>query len=112
VFKSPGLWGDDDVTIATPSNTPVEFEEGFAQGMALLQAYPIDELGRLERVIDIAIGVGKHEDKEGSLPAILLQLPSATAAGGLGSRLGDSIWRGFTNQNATEAPPSPAAAST
>jgi hypothetical protein len=74
-----------DVTIVTPSHMPVYGE--FTQGMALLPAYPRDELGGPERVIDIAIGLGRHEDKEDGLPAILLQLPSATAAEGLGTDL-------------------------
>ena len=34
-------------------------------------------------------------------------LPNATGAGGIGSRLGNSIWRGLTNQSAMEAPVSP-----
>ncbi|KAF8488788.1 regulator of Vps4 activity in the MVB pathway-domain-containing protein [Gautieria morchelliformis] len=203
--RSPGLWGDVDVTIAAPSHTPVEFEEGFTHGMALLQAYPIDELGGPERIIDTAIGLDnqrKLADRKGgagfnlgerlrgtvwstlmtratpvepSIPesnnesdstpspewpdsgaedegdatgkpnALLSKLgntvwrgltnqssmdapasplppaelsspishpagtplPNPTDAGGIGSRLGNSIWRGLTNQSAMDAPPSP-----
>lgn len=153
-IKSPGLWDDVDTTLVTTSHTPLELEEAFTQGMALLQSYPIDELGGPERVIDIALGLvsqrkpgerkgntvfGLGERLRGTVWSNLMtkstpiepSIPetdnetdgtpspewpdsgeedegNATEKPGvLLGKLGTTVWRGIMNQSSMEVPPSP-----
>lgn len=153
-IKSSGLWGDVEVTLATPSHTPIEFEEGFTQGMALLRDYPIDELGGPERVIDTAVGMdnqrkvlgktgsagfGFGEKLRGTVWSNLMtrsvppepsipesdnesdgtpspDWPDSAAEdevdipekpNALLGKLGSTVWRGLTNQSSMDVPPSP-----
>ncbi|KIJ34698.1 hypothetical protein M422DRAFT_35025 [Sphaerobolus stellatus SS14] len=50
-----GLWSNIDSPYPSRSNTPVGFDEAFVQGMALLQEYPIKDLGGPQRVLELAV---------------------------------------------------------
>ncbi|KAF8580909.1 hypothetical protein K439DRAFT_1636664 [Ramaria rubella] len=150
--RSPGLWGDVDMAIATPSLT-VDPEEVFIQGMILLQAYPVNELGGTERIIEIAADLQQRnylERKAFRTPGLGEQLrgkvwskfiakavpaeppipesnesegtpspewPDSGAEGeddvtettgsALLGRLGSTVWRGITNQSSMDVPTSP-----
>ncbi|KAF8522218.1 regulator of Vps4 activity in the MVB pathway-domain-containing protein [Hysterangium stoloniferum] len=96
----PGLWSDVDATVQSRSTTPIEFEEGFIQGMSFLQKYPVEELGGSERIIEIAREIQSRRSTEAS----------SITRGGLGDRIRGTVWSGLLNRGGlvqSQVPESP-----
>ena len=88
--RSPGLWTDET---SLPPPSPVrawELNDAFVEGMALLQIYSIEAAGGVESVLQTAAELAQRREQ-------LLRTPAVINAS-LGSRLRDTVWKGFTNQ--------------
>lgn len=152
--RSPSLWDDDGSGLSRSPLRAWELGDAFMEGMTLLQRYPIEEAGGVERLIQVAedfqtqrtndlnamqaaastIGEKlrntlwsglvaqapstepegspedsdeEEEDRDGSSGEVTDSTQSGQTASTWASRLGTSVWRGFTNQSAMDAPPSP-----
>ncbi|KAJ4495657.1 regulator of Vps4 activity in the MVB pathway-domain-containing protein [Lentinula lateritia] len=99
--KSPSLWTDEAAGVPPPSPLrPWELSDAFLQGMALLQHYPIQVAGGIDSVLQTASELRHRREDEAKLAAIN---PLT-----FGDRLRLSVWKGFTNQQASpERSPSP-----
>ncbi|THH18480.1 hypothetical protein EW146_g2513 [Bondarzewia mesenterica] len=89
--RSPGLWNDENSS--TPPPSPVrawELNDAFVEGMALLQLYSIEAAGGVESILQTAAELAHRREEMTKAPAV-----TNTS---LGSRLRDTMWRGFTNQ--------------
>ena len=60
--------------------------------MSLLQMYPLESAGGIDSILQTAVELRKRREGESR---------TANANNTLGSRLRDTIWRGFTNQSAS-----------
>ncbi|KAJ3916268.1 regulator of Vps4 activity in the MVB pathway-domain-containing protein [Lentinula edodes] len=100
-LKSPSLWTDEAAGVPPPSPLrPWELSDAFLQGMALLQHYPIQVAGGIDSVLQTASELRHRREDEAKLAAIN---PLT-----FGDRLRLSVWKGFTNQQASpERSPSP-----
>ncbi|KAI0062331.1 hypothetical protein BV25DRAFT_672799 [Artomyces pyxidatus] len=97
--RSPGLWGDDASTIGPPSPVRAwELNDAFIEGMALLQMYPLESAGGVDSILQTAAELAHRREEE----AKLQKVNNTT----LGSRLRDTMWRGFTNQIPSPSHPS------
>lgn len=76
-----------------------ELSDAFLEGMSLLQLYPVEAAGGIDRVLQTAADLSLRRQAE-------TRVPQANNAS-LTARLRDTVWRGFTNQ-VTSAPNSPA----
>ncbi|KAF7295030.1 DUF292-domain-containing protein [Mycena indigotica] len=97
--RSPSLWGDESNTIPPPSPLRAwEFGDAFMEGMTLLQQYPLEAAGGVDRLLQTAsdLAYRRMEESKNATPANV----------SLGERLRTTMWRGFTNQLSPE-PPSP-----
>lgn len=65
--------------------------------MSLLQMYPLETAGGIDSVLQTAVELRRRREEESK---------AVKTSGVLGSRLRDTIWRGFTNQG-TSSPASP-----
>ena len=65
--------------------------------MSLLQMYPLETAGGIDSVLQTGVELRRRREEESK---------AAKTSGVLGSRLRDTIWRGFTNQ-ATSSPSPP-----
>ncbi|KAI0306632.1 regulator of Vps4 activity in the MVB pathway-domain-containing protein [Multifurca ochricompacta] len=93
---SPSLWTEENLLLGPPS--PLlewELNDAFIEGMSLLQKYPLESAGGVDSILQTAVELRRRRDEESQ---------AAKANTTLGSRLRDTIWRGFTNQGAS--PPS------
>lgn len=89
--KSPGLWAEEHATIRPSSPLrPWELSDAFLEGIALLQSYPIDAAGGIDRVLQTAHDLTQRRIEENR------SLKSDTV--GLGARIKATMWKGFTNQ--------------
>jgi hypothetical protein len=89
--RSPGLWNDDS---SVPPPSPIrawELGDAFAEGMSLLQQYPIEAAGGVESILQTAADLARRREDEAKS-----RITSLNAT--LGARLRDTVWRGFTNQ--------------
>lgn len=87
----PGLWGDENDAVPPPPLPRAwEFEDVFRDGVSLLQNYPIEAAGGIERILQTAAELSKRRIEE--MKAVKSE--SLT----LGERLRVSMWKGFTNQ--------------
>lgn len=68
---------------------PWELGNAFMEGMTLLQNYPIEQVGGMERVLQIAGDILSQRDQ--------INKPAQTVNSGYGAILRDTLWRGFTN---------------
>ncbi|KAJ4488065.1 regulator of Vps4 activity in the MVB pathway-domain-containing protein [Lentinula aciculospora] len=99
--KSPSLWSDDAARVPPPSPLrPWELSDAFVQGVALLQHYPIQAAGGIDSVLQTASELRHRREDEAKL--------ATTNQLSFGDRLRLSVWKGFTNQQASlERSPSP-----
>lgn len=89
--KSPGLWAEEHATIRPSSPLrPWELSDAFLEGIALLQSYPIDAAGGIDRVLQTAHDLAQRRIEENRL----LKSDNVT----LGARIKATMWKGFTNQ--------------
>ncbi|KAH7923526.1 hypothetical protein BV22DRAFT_1196659 [Leucogyrophana mollusca] len=89
--KSPGLWVEEHAALTPPSPLrPWELSDAFLQGMTLLQSYPIEAAGGIDRVLQTASDLAQKriEDSKAQKNENL----------SLGARLKVTMWKGFTNQ--------------
>ncbi|KAH7889329.1 regulator of Vps4 activity in the MVB pathway-domain-containing protein [Phlebopus sp. FC_14] len=90
--KYPGPWAWESTVLSPPSPLrPWELNDAFTEGMSLLQWYPIEAAGGIDRVLQTAsditrkrMGQIKHQKTENLT---------------LGARLKATMWKGFTNQD-------------
>lgn len=89
--KSPGLWAEEHATIRPSSPLrPWELSDAFLEGIALLQSYPIDAAGGIDRVLQTAHDLAQRRIEENRL----WKSDNVT----LGARIKATMWKGFTNQ--------------
>lgn len=89
--KSPGLWAEEHATIRPSSPLrPWELNDAFLEGIALLQSYPIDAAGGIDRVLQTAHDLAQRRIEENRL--------SKSDNVTLGARIKATMWKGFTNQ--------------
>ncbi|KAJ7046656.1 regulator of Vps4 activity in the MVB pathway-domain-containing protein [Mycena alexandri] len=89
--KSPSLWSDENTSVPPPSPLRAwEFGDAFVEGMSLLQLYPIEAAGGIDRLLQTASDLTTRREEEAKIP----KTDNLT----LGERLKTTMWRGFTNQ--------------
>ena len=90
--KQQNLWSDEIAAIPSTAIGERELEEAFIEGMAFLQKYPLDAVGGIEKVLQTACDLASQREA-----AISPQQPNAVA--GLGARLRDTVWKGFSSSH-------------
>ncbi|KAJ7685069.1 regulator of Vps4 activity in the MVB pathway-domain-containing protein [Mycena polygramma] len=89
--RTPSLWSEENTSIPPPSPLRAwEFGDAFVEGMSLLQLYPIEAAGGIDRLLQTASDLSLRRQDE----AKIVKADSLT----LGARLKTTMWRGFTNQ--------------
>lgn len=89
--KSPGLWAEEYATMRPPSPLrPWELNNAFLEGISLLQSYPIDASGGIDRVLQTAHGLAQRRIGESE--------SSKVENVSLGALIKATVWKGFTNQ--------------
>ncbi|EIW60055.1 uncharacterized protein TRAVEDRAFT_27771 [Trametes versicolor FP-101664 SS1] len=88
--KSQNLWSDEVAAIPSAAFGDRELEEAFIEGMAFLQNYPLDAVGGIEKVLQTAFDLAAQREAA----ALAAQ---AGPAVGLGARLRDTMWKGFSS---------------
>ncbi|KIY50972.1 hypothetical protein FISHEDRAFT_37751 [Fistulina hepatica ATCC 64428] len=89
--KSPSLWGREHDTLPPPSPIRAwELGDAFVEGINLLQSYPVDAIGGIDRLLQTAADLA-HRRLQAAQKA-------QTGNTSLSSRLKETMWRGFTNQ--------------
>ncbi|KAG5646689.1 hypothetical protein DXG03_002679 [Asterophora parasitica] len=89
--KSPSLWTEE--TNALPPPSPLrawELGDAFLEGMSLLQLYPLEAAGGIDRILQTASDLAYRRDEE-------IKLTQRHTLS-LGTRLKTTVWKGFTNQ--------------
>ena len=84
--KTQGLWGQKSFSHWTQP------DEGFLQGLAILQSYPIDSLGGIDTILQLSA------DLTDSRLSISINGSEKGDQAGLGARIRETLWKGFTNQ--------------
>ncbi|KAI9446513.1 regulator of Vps4 activity in the MVB pathway-domain-containing protein [Lactarius indigo] len=88
--RSPSLWTEENSLMGPPSPVRAwELNDAFIEGMSLLQMYPLETAGGIDSVLQTAVEFRRRREEESK---------AAKTSDALGSRLRDTIWRGFTNQ--------------
>ncbi|KAI0636797.1 regulator of Vps4 activity in the MVB pathway-domain-containing protein [Trametes polyzona] len=87
--KSQNLWSDEIAAIPSTAFGDRELEEAFIEGMAFLQRYPLDAVGGIEKVLQTAYDLASQREA-----AALAAKAGPTV--GLGARLRDTVWKGFS----------------
>ncbi|KAI0780756.1 regulator of Vps4 activity in the MVB pathway-domain-containing protein [Trametes elegans] len=91
--KSQNLWSDEIAAIPSTAFGERELEEAFIEGMSFLQRYPLEAVGGIEKVLQTAYDLATQRET----------LANAAKAGpsvGLGARLRDTVWKGFSGLEA------------
>ncbi|KAF8078057.1 regulator of Vps4 activity in the MVB pathway-domain-containing protein [Lyophyllum atratum] len=92
--KSPSLWAEETNVLPPPSPLRAwQLGDAFLEGMSLLQLYPIEAAGGIDRILQTASDLchRREEDTRGAQKDKL----------SLGARLKVTMWKGFTNQEAS-----------
>ncbi|KAL5511636.1 hypothetical protein ACEPAH_4853 [Sanghuangporus vaninii] len=92
--KSPSLWDVEPSGVARQTLRPWELGDAFMEGMTLLQNYPIENAGGMERILQVAGDILIQREQ--------LTKPPQNQNPGLGAMIRDKVWRGITNQSAVE----------
>ncbi|KAJ7063188.1 regulator of Vps4 activity in the MVB pathway-domain-containing protein [Mycena amicta] len=90
--RSPSLWAEESIHYAPPPS-PLrawEFGDAFMEGMTLLQQYPIEAAGGIDRLLQTASDLAYQRQEDART--------TKTVNLSLGARLRTTVWRGFTNQ--------------
>ncbi|KAJ7109261.1 regulator of Vps4 activity in the MVB pathway-domain-containing protein [Mycena epipterygia] len=89
--RSPSLWSEENTSIPPPSPLRAwELGDAFMEGMSLLQLYPIEAAGGIDKVLQTASDLSNRRRNEAKI-----NKPDNLT---LGARLKTTMWRGFTNQ--------------
>ncbi|KAJ7632505.1 regulator of Vps4 activity in the MVB pathway-domain-containing protein [Roridomyces roridus] len=89
--RSPSLWGEESANIPPPSPLRAwELGDAFMEGMSLLQSYPVEAAGGVDRLLQTASELS-HRRLEEAKANKNVNLT-------LGARWTSTMWRGFTNQ--------------
>lgn len=89
--KSPSLWSEENITLPPPSPVRAwELGDAFLEGITLLQSYPIETAGGIDRILQTASDLANRRAQE----ALSLHHEPLS----LTDRLKKSMWKGFTNQ--------------
>ncbi|KAJ7470653.1 regulator of Vps4 activity in the MVB pathway-domain-containing protein [Mycena latifolia] len=89
--RSPSLWSEENTSIPPPSPLRAwEFGDAFVEGMSLLQLYPIEAAGGIDRLLQTASDLSHRRQEETKI--------TKTDNLTLGARLRSTMWKGFTNQ--------------
>ncbi|KAH9952151.1 regulator of Vps4 activity in the MVB pathway-domain-containing protein [Amylocystis lapponica] len=84
--KTSNLWGDETARISDPMGSQ-ELDDGFIEGMAFLQQYPLEAVGGVDTVLQLAYDLALRREAEAN---------AAKAAGpGIGARFRETVWKGF-----------------
>ncbi|KAL0947036.1 hypothetical protein HGRIS_013178 [Hohenbuehelia grisea] len=95
--RSPGLWADENQPLRPPSPIRAwEFGDAFLEGVSLLQHYPIEAAGGVDRILQTAVDISQRR-----LEASTAKVDNLS----LGERIRVSMWKGFTNQVASPESP-------
>ncbi|KAI0934202.1 hypothetical protein AcV5_006127 [Taiwanofungus camphoratus] len=86
----PNLWSDETAVIPSSPLGARELDDAFAEGMFLLQQYPLEAVGGVDAILQTAYDLALRREAE----ANYTKLTSA----GLGARLRDTVWKGLVNQ--------------
>ncbi|THU86443.1 hypothetical protein K435DRAFT_822154 [Dendrothele bispora CBS 962.96] len=98
--KSPSLWSEDIDSVPPPSPIRAwELGDAFMEGMSLLQHYPIDAAGGVDRILQTASDLRHKREQEAKNSPHVNNLS-------VGARLRETMWKGFTNQISPERSPS------
>ncbi|KAI6040636.1 regulator of Vps4 activity in the MVB pathway-domain-containing protein [Pisolithus marmoratus] len=87
--QEPSLWSYEHAALPPPSPLrPWELSDAFMAGMTLLQAYPIDSAGGIDRVLQTAFDISQKRFEE---EAKVQKTDGMT----LGARLKATMWKGL-----------------
>ncbi|KAL5529219.1 hypothetical protein ACEPAG_5193 [Sanghuangporus baumii] len=92
--KSPSLWDTEPSVVARQTLRPWELGDAFMEGMTLLQNYPVENAGGMERILQVAGDILIQREQ--------LTKPPQNQNSGLGAMIRNKVWRGITNQSAVE----------
>ncbi|KAK7467039.1 hypothetical protein VKT23_004101 [Stygiomarasmius scandens] len=99
--KSPSLWSADIDSVPPPSPIRAwELGDAFLEGMSLLQHYPIDAAGGIDRILQTASDLRHKREREAKVSIGINNLS-------VGARIRETMWKGFTNQVSPERSPTP-----
>ncbi|EIW85044.1 hypothetical protein CONPUDRAFT_162339 [Coniophora puteana RWD-64-598 SS2] len=88
-------WVEEDLARRPPSPLrPWELSDAFSEGMTLLQTYPVETAGGIDSILQTAHDISQRRSDDG-------KAQNATTLG-LGGRLANAMWKGFTNQVSEE----------
>ncbi len=88
--KLSKIWGDENsVTLSSPLSER-EVEEAFIEGMALLQTYRLEDIGGIDRVLQLAWDLAVQRENQTQV------VSTKTSAAGLGTRFRNSVWKNFS----------------
>ncbi|KAJ6596779.1 regulator of Vps4 activity in the MVB pathway-domain-containing protein [Mycena vulgaris] len=89
--RSPSLWSEENTSVPPPSPLRAwEFGDAFVEGMSLLQLYPIEAAGGIDRLLQTASDLSHRRQEEAKM--------TKTDHLTFGARLKTTMWKGFTNQ--------------
>ncbi len=89
--KQPlNLWGDGTTSLITTPLNDRELEEAFAAGMIFLQSYPLEDVGGVDRVLQLAYDFAAKREAEQQQAASSYSMPTAA---GLSARFRNTVWR-------------------
>ncbi|KAL4253864.1 IST1 family protein [Abortiporus biennis] len=93
---SANLWGDENAVIPSSALAERELEDAFVEGMALLRNYPLDRVGGIENVLQMAFDLATKRRLES-------QPTTAPTNGGIGAMIRNRVWgTGNTHETITE----------
>jgi hypothetical protein len=98
--KPLNLWGDATTSMITTPLNDRELDDAFVSGMAFLQNYSVEDIGGVDRVLQLAYDFAAKREAE-MQSASSYNMPSAAS---IGARLRNSMW-GSTP--APKPPPEP-----
>ncbi|KAI0327171.1 hypothetical protein GY45DRAFT_1327991 [Cubamyces sp. BRFM 1775] len=87
--KSQNLWSDEVAAIPSTAFGERELEEAFIEGMSFLQSYPLNAVGGIEKVLQSAYDLASQREAAANAA-------KAGSTVGLGARLRDTVWKGFS----------------
>jgi hypothetical protein len=89
--KSPGLWIEENNVVPPPSPLPAwRLGDAFLEGNSLLQAYPIEAAGGVDRILQTALDLQRQREQQNNRTNTHGDKLS------LGARLKVTMWKGFT----------------
>ncbi|KAI6035977.1 regulator of Vps4 activity in the MVB pathway-domain-containing protein [Pisolithus microcarpus] len=95
--QTPSLWSYEHAALPPPSPLrPWELSDAFMEGMTLLQAYPIDAAGGIDRVLQTASDISQKRLKEEAMK--VQKMDGMT----LGARLKATMWKGLGTEERSE----------